>query len=295
MKTSKPVHALTLDVEDYFQVLNLAQHCPRERWDDYELRCPDSTRRFLDLLDECGAKATFFCLGWIAERAPDLIREIVERGHELASHGWDHQLLPALGAEGFRQDCIKTKALLEKLGAVPVESFRACTWSITKDTPWALPILVETGFRRDSSIHPIRHPDYGDPEAPLDAHILKPDGQTELFELPPLVGDVLGKRMPLGGGGYLRLFPIRWISRALKAREARGQASCIYLHPWELDPEQPRFEVGGLRAFRHYVNLRKTASKLRWLLARHEFTTLRAVEEAWRSSAHCASTSSPSR
>lgn len=277
-------HALTLDVEDYFQVLNLAEFCPREKWDDYELRCPDSTRRFLDVLDDFDTKATFFCLGWIAERAPEMIREIVDRGHELASHGWDHQLLPALGEKGFREDCRRTKALLEDLGGVTVDSFRACTWSITSRTPWALPILVETGFTRDSSIHPIRHPDYGVPDAPLGPHLLHPNGAGELFELPPLVGDVLGRRLPLGGGGYLRLFPIRWISRALRARERRGEPSCIYLHPWELDPDQPRFGVGGLRGFRHYVNLRKTEPKLRHLLAQHRFTTLRDVERTWRAS-----------
>lgn len=287
--SERVAHALTLDVEDYFQVLNLASFCPRERWDDYELRCPDSTRRFLDLLEQYDAKATFFTLGWIAERAPDLIREIVERGHELASHGWDHQLLPDLGEDGFHEDCVRTKALLEELGGTKVESFRACTWSITDRTPWALRILTETGFTRDSSIHPIRHPDYGMPEAPLGPHILQPDGETELFELPPLVGDVFGKRMPLGGGGYLRLFPVRWISRALRAREARGEPSCIYLHPWELDPEQPRYSVGGLRGFRHYVGLRKTEAKLRYLLKRHRFVTLADVERDWRASPRRAS------
>ncbi|MCA8970364.1 MAG: DUF3473 domain-containing protein [Planctomycetes bacterium] len=275
-------HALTLDVEDYFQVLNLAAHCPRDRWDDYELRCPDSTRRFLDILDEVSVRATFFCLGWIAERSPDLIQEIVQRGHELASHGYDHKLLPDLGADGFREDCRKTREILERIGGTKVRSFRACTWSITAKTPWALPILVEEGYTRDSSIHPVRHPDYGVPDAPLGPHLLHPDGKGELFELPPLVADAFGKRLPLGGGGYLRLFPVRLISRALRGRERRSEPSCIYLHPWELDPEQPRFGVGGLRGFRHYVGLEKTADKLRWLLTRHRFTTLENVERTWR-------------
>ncbi len=266
-------HVLSFDVEDYFQVLNLRAHCPRERWDEYELRCPDATRRILDILDEFETKASFFCLGWIAERAEGLMREIVERGHELASHGYDHQVLPELGEEGFRQDLSKTTAILEDVTGVRVRSFRACTWSIGPKTPWAFSVLAEQGFWNDSSIHPIRHPDYGVPGAELGPQFLEV-GDTRIFELPPLVAEFMGRRMPLGGGGYLRLFPVRWISRALRAREARGVASCIYLHPWEFDAAQPRFPVKGLRGFRHYVGLAKTEAKLRFLLKRHRFTTL---------------------
>jgi len=271
-------HALTIDVEDYFQVLNLAAQCPRERWDEFPLRCEASTHTLLDVLDAHGAKATFFCLGWIAERAPDLIREIAKRGHEIGSHGYDHQLVDALGHDGFRADLRKTNAILAELTGSPPVSFRACTWSIGRKTPWALPTLVEEGFLRDSSIYPVRHPDYGVPDAALEPHVLEPIPGRTLFELPPLTTEVFGARLPIGGGGYLRLFPVAWISRVLRKRERMGQPGCVYLHPWELDPGQPRFRVPGLRGFRHYVNLDKTKAKLEALLTRHVFTTFAEVQ-----------------
>lgn len=281
-RASQAAHALTIDVEDYFQVLNLRAFCPVEDWDRFELRCPAATRRLLDLLDEYSVKGTFFCLGWIAERAPDLIREIASRGHEVGSHGYDHRTLPELGEAGFAADLRKTQAILEPLAEQPVRAFRACTWSISHETPWALPALVRAGFLRDSSIHPVQHPDYGMSRAELGPHLLEPVAGKPLFELPPLVGEFLGRRLPLGGGGYLRLLPVRWISRALCRRERRREPSCIYLHPWELDPEQPRYPVGGLRGFRHYVNLDKTEQKLRYLLERHRFTTFEVVQREWQ-------------
>ncbi|PIE22212.1 MAG: polysaccharide deacetylase family protein [Planctomycetota bacterium] len=275
-------HVLSLDVEDYFQVLNLRKQCPKDSWDQIELRCAAPTRLFLDLLDEYDAKASFFCLGWIAERLPDLIGEIAARGHEVASHGYDHECLPDLGPDGFREDLRRTAAILEPLSGQRPKSFRACTWSITDKTPWALPILAEEGYRRDSSIHPVPHPEYGMPKAPLFAHELEPLSGKKLFELPPLVVERFGKRLALGGGGYLRLFPVRWIHKALRHRERIGEPSCIYLHPWELDPGQPRMGAGGLKGFRHYVGLAKTERKLRFLLERHAFTTMEKVEAAWR-------------
>ena len=275
-------HALTIDVEDYFQVLNLRAHCPPESWDRIPLRCPAATRRLLDLLDRHTTKATFFVLGWIAERVPDLVREIAARGHEVGSHGYDHRCLPELGEVGFRAELARTNAILEPLVGRPIQAFRACTWSISLKTPWALPALVEAGFTRDSSIHPVRHPDYGIADAPLTPHILEPLPGRELFELPPLVTSFLGRRLPLGGGGYLRLFPVRWISSALRRREARSIPSCLYLHPWEVDPDQPRYPVRGLRGFRHYVNLKRTEAKLTRLLERHRFTTLHEVERHYR-------------
>ncbi len=276
-------HALTVDVEDWFQVLNLRGKIARESWDDQELRLEAPTRRLLDLFDRYDAKATFFTLGWIAERVPSLVEEIVMRGHELASHGYDHKLLPELGHEGFREDLRRTTRILQDIsGGQAVESFRACTWSVGPATPWAFPTLVEEGFLYDSSVQPVRNPDYGNPEAPLGPHWLEPLPGRPLFELPPLVAEVLGRRLPLGGGGYLRLFPVAWISRALRHREKAGQPSCLYLHPWELDPAQPRVGTKGIRAFRHYVHLAKTESKLETLLSRHSFTTVKEVALATR-------------
>ncbi len=272
-------HALTIDVEEWFQVLNLRSHCPIEEWDGLPLRCAVPTRRILDLLDEFGAGATFFVLGWIAERFPELVREIAARGHEVGSHGYDHRLLEELGEEGFAEDLARTEACLEPLAGRP-RSFRACTWSIGPRTPWALPLLVARGYERDSSIHPISHPDYGDPGAPVEPHWIS-TGAGRIFEIPPLVVSVLGRRLPLGGGGYLRLFPVGWIDRALRARSRAGRPACLYLHPWELDPRQPRVGVRGFKAFRHYVGLGRTEEKLRRLLARHRFESLERVQAWW--------------
>ncbi|MEZ5989678.1 MAG: DUF3473 domain-containing protein [Planctomycetota bacterium] len=282
---TRPTHALTIDVEDWFQVLNLRSRIPRADWDGLPLRCDGPTRRILDLCDKHHAKATFFVLGWIAERLPDLVREITARGHEVGSHGWDHKLVPELGEEGFREETRRTRSLLEDLTGRPVESYRACTWSIGPDTPWALPTLVEEGVLYDSSIQPVRHPDYGTPDAPLGPHLLEPVAGRTLFELPPLVGRFLGRRVPLGGGGYLRLFPVAWLSRGLTRREARGEPSCLYLHPWELDPMQPRVGAKGLKSFRHYVGLARTEAKLETLLSKHRFRSLAEVGRSWLAAA----------
>ncbi len=273
-------HALTVDVEDWFQVLNLRDRFPLEEWDQCELRLEKPMQILWDLLDLKKAKATFFFLGWIAERLPDLVRETAARGHEIASHGYDHQLLPDLGEEGFQKDLAKTESILKGITGELPRAFRACTWSVGPKTPWAFATLVQRGYTRDSSLHPIRHPDYGVEQAPLIPHFIEVGG-GKLFELPPLVTEILGRRFPLGGGGYLRLFPIRWISKALSKRERQGFPSCIYLHPWELDPDQPRMQGLGLRGFRHYVNLSKTHDKLAYLLDRHPFGTFQDVHEAW--------------
>jgi len=266
-------HALTVDVEDWFQVLNLRDVIDREQWDELELRCGDSTRRILDLLERRSARATFFFLGWIAERLPELVAEVHSAGHEVGSHGYDHRVLPELGPDGFRDDVARTHEILEGITGVRPTSFRACTWSICRGTSWAPQILAELGYRLDSSIFPIRHPNYGVPGAPVDPYLLTLDG-ADLLEVPPLCLEVLGKRLPVGGGGYLRLFPLALLRRGLRQREARGWPGCVYLHPWEVDPEQPRQPVGGMRGFRHYVNLRRTTSKLDALLAEFSFVGL---------------------
>lgn len=274
--TDNLVHALSIDVEDYFQVLNLRASVPREDWEQIELRCGDSTRRILDLLDRHAAKATFFFLGWIAERLPDLVADVVSAGHELGSHGYDHRLLSELGEQGFKEDLQRSGDILEQLSGHRPKLFRACTWSIDRSTLWALPILRAEGIEIDSSIFPVAHPDYGMPSAPAEPYRIDLGEQGELLEFPPLTWRVLGRRLAIGGGGYLRLFPLRFLLSAISQSSARGIPACLYLHPWEVDPDQPRLGLRGLRAFRHYVNLHRTMPKLEALLQRHRFVGLRA-------------------
>ena len=266
-------HALSIDVEDWFQVLNMQHRVPRSDWDSLPLRCGASTRTLLDLLERHGARATFFFLGWIAERLPDLVRDVHAAGHEIGCHGYDHRMLQGLGPAGFAEDLARTEDVLGTITGEGPAAFRACTWSITHDTLWALPILAERGYRIDSSIYPVRHPDYGMRGAPIDPYRIE-TARGELLEFPPLTAEVGGRRLPLGGGGYLRLFPVGWIAWALRAAERRGWPGCVYLHPWEVDPEQPRVRLGGLRGFRHYVNLHRTEAKLEALLRRFRFVGL---------------------
>lgn len=301
------LHAMSVDVEDWFQVLNMAEHIDRKDWDGFELRCGDSTRRLLELFAKRDAKATFFCLGWIAERLPDLIREIHDAGHEIASHGYDHRLLPDLGQLGFREDLERTAKILDDIVGERPNAFRACTWSIGRKTPWAIDELLRAGITLDSSIQPVRHPDYGVPtastspyriagaaELPGNTHSSNTHNNSahnnangnELLEFPPLTWDVAGKHLPVGGGGYLRLLPLSLIRRGFKQKEKLGVPGCIYLHPWEVDPGQPRQKLGGLRGFRHYVNLSRTYGKLDRLLQEYAFGSLSSAiahcGDSWR-------------
>ena len=290
------VHAMSVDVEDWFQVLNMSELIDRGEWDTFQLRCGDSTKRLLDLFAARNATATFFCLGWIAERLPELIREIHDAGHEVGSHGYDHRLLPELGQAGFREDLERTATILQGITGERPTAFRACTWSIGKKTPWAVAELHRSGITLDSSIQPVRHPDYGVPGAPTTPYLIETgEGDQRLLEFPPLTWDVLGKHIPVGGGGYLRLLPLTFMRRGLAQKERMGVPGCIYLHPWEVDPEQPRQKLGGLRGFRHYVNLKRTHDKLDRLLRGYRFGSLsQALQgrgESWRRKlpAFCAS------
>lgn len=274
-----PSHGLSVDVEDWFQVLNMAHVIDRADWDAFELRCGDSTRRLLDLFARRSATATFFFLGWVAERLPELVAEVAAAGHEIGSHGYDHRVLPDLGREGFAEDLRRTAAVIEDLTGARPRAFRACTWSIGKRTPWAIDELLTAGITLDSSIQPVRHPDYGVPGAPTTPYRLT-GSDGELLEFPPLTWDVLGRHLPVGGGGYLRLFPLALIRAGLRQKERLGVPGCLYLHPWEVDPEQPRRALGGLRGFRHYVNLKRTHGKLDRLLQQFRFVGLtQALQE----------------
>ncbi len=255
--------AMSVDVEDYFQVWALAPAIRREDWDSYSLRVEDATRRVLDLFDRRDTKATFFTLGWIAERAPKLVREIVARGHELASHGYDHTKAFDQTPDEFRADVAKTKHILEDLGDFAVKGFRAAGFSIDARTPWAHDILAETGHLYSSSSHPIAHDHYGDPGAPRAPH-----RRGGIIEAPVATAEILGRRVSSAGGGWFRAAPYA-LSRRLIARagETIDGPAIFYFHPWEIDAAQPR--VAGLPAksrLRHYLNLDRMEGKLDRLL-----------------------------
>lgn len=270
---TRPRNGLSFDVEEYFQVANFFESVPRADWDRIPGRAAESTRRILDLLDRRGARATFFVLGWLAEREPDLVREIDRRGHEVASHGWEHRLVDELGPEGFRDELRRSKAVLEDALGHEIEGYRASNFSITTRTPWALEILLEEGYRYDSSIFPIRHPRYGVPGAPRHPHRLDIGGRS-LVEIPLTTLKIFGRNVPVAGGAYLRLFPLALIRLGLEAAHRVGQPGVVYLHPWELDPDQPRIAATRFRRWRHYTNLHRTESKLTALLERFRFVPL---------------------
>jgi polysaccharide deacetylase family protein (PEP-CTERM system associated) len=227
----------------------------------------------LVLFDSVGVKATFFVLGWVAERCPGIVREIADRGHEVACHGFSHQLVYNQTPEEFREETLRSKQLLEEIAQVPVRGYRAASYSITNDSMWALDILAEAGFKYDSSIFPVRHDRYGIPGACEEPHVLNTSKGSELIEFPLSVAKVLGYNLPIAGGGYFRLYPYALTRAGLKQVNSRGQPFIFYLHPWEIDPEQPRIEAGMLSRFRHYNNLDKCESRLRRLMEDFTFCT----------------------
>ncbi|MFZ3207836.1 MAG: XrtA system polysaccharide deacetylase [Geobacteraceae bacterium] len=274
-------NALTIDVEDYFQVNAFAGHVRRDEWDTYPLRVEGSTRRILEMLDEFAVKATFFVLGWVAERLPALVRDIHARGHEIACHGYGHELVYHIGPERFRADIKRSKALLEDKCGVPVKGYRAPSYSITKRSLWALDILVEEGFSYDSSIFPVLHDTYGIPDAERFPHTIQ-TGVGPLVEFPlttlPFRLGWKKIRLPIAGGGYLRLLPVALIRRGIEAiNQQERQPAVLYFHPWEIDPDQPRIKAGIKSRFRHYLNLDKTEGKLLHLFGRVRFAPMKEV------------------
>ncbi len=257
-------HALTVDVEDWFQVQAFAEVIPRLAWDTLPRRVVANTDRILDLFAAAGVHATFFILGWVAERHPDLVRRIAAAGHEIASHGYGHELVHAIGPARFRADIRRAKALLEDCTGAAVIGYRAPTFSIgTQRTPWAHAILAEEGHAYSSSVYPIRHDLYGDPASPQAPFRPDPSG---VVEVPMSVARVAGKAWPCSGGGWFRLFPYP-LYRRLLSRAAQSGPVVFYTHPWEIDPAQPRVTAAPLRSrIRHYVGLRRTVCRLACLL-----------------------------
>jgi len=275
------INALTIDVEDYFQVNAFAGQIRQNQWDSYPFRVDGNTRRILDMLDNFSIKATFFILGWVAERLPSLTREIHRRGHEIACHGYGHELVYSIGPERFRADIYRSKALLEDQCGVQVNGYRAPSYSITKQSLWALDILIEQGFSYDSSIFPVYHDTYGVPDAPRFPHLITRQSGT-ICEFPlttlPLRWGSKEYRLPIAGGGYLRLLPaelIRW--GIAKINQAEQQPSVLYFHPWEIDPEQPKIKAGIKSCFRHYLNLHRTEVKLDYLFEKVRFAPMLTV------------------
>ena len=273
------LNAFTVDVEDYFQVTGFERDIRREDWERHESRVVANTRRMLDLLERHGVKATFFVLGWVGERFPRLVAEIDRRGHEVGSHGYWHRLIYGQSPDEFRQDARRARAVLADAIGGPVTAYRAPTFSVTRESIWALDILAEEGFLIDSSIFPARHDRYGIPDAPTGIHRIATAGGP-LWEFPMSVTRLGRLHLPVGGGGYFRLCPLRWTLACL-ARINRVRPFVFYIHPWEIDPEQPRMKSGTRMArMRHYVNLESTERKLEGLLARFRFAPIREVVEA---------------
>ena len=264
-------NALTVDVEDYFQVSAFAGAIDRKDWDSIPLRVVDSTQRLLQLFADSQVKATFFVLGWVAERVPDLVRDIAAQGHEVACHGYSHQLVYNQKPDVFRQETLRAKSLLEDIIQEPVHGYRAASYSITARSLWALDILIEAGFSYDSSVFPIRHDRYGMPGTPeFPYHLESPSGQS-IIEFPLSTARVLGMRLPVAGGGYFRLYPYQLTRFGLSRINRSNHPFIFYLHPWEIDPGQPRIAAGWLSRFRHYNNLDRCEARLHKLMKDFRF------------------------
>jgi polysaccharide deacetylase family protein (PEP-CTERM system associated) len=266
------VNALTIDVEDYFQVSAFAPRIRRSDWDAMECRVERNVERILALLADARVTATFFTLGWIAERYPALTRQIADAGHEVASHGFGHERASEQSPDAFLADIRLAKAIIEDVTGRAVKGYRAPSFSVGRRNPWAFDAMASAGYRYSSSLYPIRHDHYGDPDAPRFVHEARPG----LLEIPVATMRMAGRNWPAGGGGYFRLLPYavsRWTIGRINARDR--QPAMFYFHPWELDPDQPRVAgVDGKTRFRHYVNLRRMAPRLANLL--HDFRWSRA-------------------
>ncbi|MDX5388116.1 MAG: DUF3473 domain-containing protein, partial [Marinobacter sp.] len=264
-------------VEDYFQVAALAEAVKYDDWSSMEYRVEANTDRILRLFETAGVKATFFTLGWVAERSPNLVKRIADAGHEVASHGYSHQLIYNQTPDVFQEETIRSKAILEDILGEPVTGYRAASYSITNQSRWALDILAEQGFTWDSSIFPVHHDRYGMPGTPRWPHRLMTDKGYELAEFPLSTLKLPGYTLPIAGGGYFRLFPY-WFSKfGLGSINRQGKPFVFYLHPWEVDPGQPRLDVKWFSRFRHYNNLDVCEQRLEKLLRHFRFTTMSRV------------------
>ncbi|HET9888050.1 MAG TPA: XrtA system polysaccharide deacetylase [bacterium] len=267
-------NVLSVDVEDWFQVSNFEGVVPRDSWDSQPSRVERNTRRLLDLFDGAGARGTFFVLGWIAERYPALVREIRNRGHDLASHGYGHELVYRLNPQSFATDLLRASSAIESAGGAAPKGYRAPSFSIDRRSFWAFDVLAQQGYAYDSSVFPVRHPRYGVPQFPRTPIRVRTSAGHLLAEFPLTTARLFGRNVGAAGGGYLRILPLAVLERAFAAMNETGEPACLYVHPWEIDPEQPRLRVKGLGRFTHYTNLDRTEGRLKHLLQRFEFAPM---------------------
>jgi len=268
------VNAMTVDVEDYFHVSAFEASVPRSAWDRLESRVERNTDRLLDLFAQRNVRATFFILGWVAERFPSLVKRIADGGHELASHGFGHRLIYNQSPDEFREDLRRSRAAISTAVGRRLDGYRAPSFSITPRSLWAFDIIREEGFRYDASVFPIRHDRYGLPSSPRHFHTVGQDGHT-LWECPGSTVRLAGMNLPVAGGGYFRLLPYAWTRWGIsRLNRLEGQPAVFYLHPWEIDPEQPRLSGSRLSRYRHYTNLDQTETRLVQLMSDFKFAPL---------------------
>ena len=264
MSREKIHNAMTVDVEDYFQVSAFEKYISRSDWDNVECRVEKNTNLILDMFASADVKATFFMLGWVAERYPELIQRIVREGHELASHGYGHERATQQSRSEFKDDIVKAKKILEDIGGVEIKGYRAPSYSINKNNLWVHDELLETGHQYSSSVYPVKHDLYGIPDAPRFAYHCK----NGLLEIPITTTQLAGRNLPAGGGGFFRLYPYalsKWNIHRVNQKDK--QSAIFYFHPWEIDPDQPKqYNAGFKSRFRHYLNLHKTKNRLKCLL-----------------------------
>ncbi|MDR1384184.1 MAG: DUF3473 domain-containing protein [Planctomycetaceae bacterium] len=276
MQKTDKINAMTIDVEDYYQVAAFEKMISPNEWAQWESRTVANTQKILQILDAHNVKATFFILGYEAEHRPELVREIAAAGHEIGSHGYGHQLAYKQAENIFREDVRRARMLLQDLSGQEVLSYRAPSFSLGRQAVWGHRVLVEEGYKYDSSIFPIRHDLYGDPNAPIEIYPIKTEAGT-IWEFPPTTVSVFGKNIPTGGGGYFRIFPYWWTKMMLN-RVNQTRQFVFYIHPWEFDPEQPHIPNAPLKSrFRHYTNLKKTSPRFQALLKSFHFAPLREV------------------
>lgn len=276
MNINNTTNALSVDVEDYYHVAAFSSVINRENWGDYDSRVYKNTMELLDLFDTAKVKSTFFVLGMVAEKHPEIIREITKRNHEVACHGYSHQMVTKQSEQVFREETAKAKSIIEDQAQTEVVGYRAASFSITKKTLWALDVLAESGFKYDSSIFPVRHDRYGIPDAPLEPYKIETNNGASIVEFPMTVKKIARVNIPASGGGYFRIYPYYLTKYLLNSINKKDNRPFVfYLHPWEIDHNQPRISAGLFSSFRHYTNLDKCKPRLTRLVDDFSFASIK--------------------